>query len=84
MVETTRDSARDKMDPLGKDRLNPAFQGVVLAAPSTLNRLELSNNTSTRCHKIEHDPAKVAACLLQMGVRCLPLYVFAGDTPLWA
>lgn len=60
------------MDPLGKDRLNPAFQGVALADPSTLNRLELSNNKSTRCHKMEHDPAKIAACLLEMGVRCLP------------
>jgi hypothetical protein len=34
--------------------------------------LELSNNKTSRCHKLPHDPAKVEACLLQMGVRCLP------------
>jgi hypothetical protein len=114
-------TACEKTDPLGKDRFNLAFQGVALAAPSTLNRLELSNNKSTRCHKIQHDPALIQACLLEMGVRCLaketteiildfdamghlvhgtqegryysgyygdycylPLYVFAGDIPLWA
>jgi hypothetical protein len=61
----------DKADPLGRDRLDPADRGRPLAAPSTLNRLELSNNKATRCHKLPHDPAKVAACLLEMGVRCL-------------
>src|SRR6266571_483483 len=48
-------------------RLDPA-----LAVPSTLNRLELSNNKDSRCHKVPHDPAQVEACLLKMGVRCLP------------
>jgi hypothetical protein len=43
-----------------------------LAGASTLNRLELSNNRSSRCHKLPHDPAKIEACLLRMGVRCLP------------
>ena len=114
-------TACDKRDPLGLDRFNPLDRGIPLAAPSTLNRLELSNNKSTPGHKLPHDPAKVEACLLTMGVRCLskhakevvldldsmghlvhglqegrhyndyygdycylPLYVFAGDIPLWA
>ena len=65
-------TACDKKDPLGEDRFNPNHRGLALAGPSTLNRLELSNNKETRCHKVPHDPAKVEACLLRMGVRCLP------------
>ena len=65
-------TACNKVDPLGVERFNPAHRGVALAGASTLNRLELSNNKSTRCHKVPHDPAKIEACLLQMGVRCLP------------
>lgn len=65
-------TACDKVDPLGEDRFNPAHRGVALAAASTLNRLELSNNKSSRAHKLAHDPAQIQACLLQMGVRCLP------------
>ena len=65
-------TACDKLDPLGGDRFNPAFRGVALAAPATLNGLELSNNKSTRCHKLAHDPAAIEACLLTMGARCLP------------
>ena len=65
-------TACDKEDPLGMDRLNPANRGIALAAPCTLNRLELSNNKQSRCHKLPHDPQKVEACLLKMGVRCLP------------
>jgi hypothetical protein len=65
-------TACDKRDPLGENRFNPDDRGIALAGPSTLNRLELSNNRSTRCHKVRHDPAKVQACLLHMGVRCLP------------
>ena len=65
-------AACNKVDPLGEDRFNPAHRGVALAGASTLNRLELSNNKSTRCHKVQHEPAKIEACLLQMGVRCLP------------
>jgi len=61
-----------KTDPLGEQRVMPQFRGIALAAPSTLNRLELSNNKVTRCHKLPHDPAKVQACLLKMGARCLP------------
>ena len=63
-------TACGKKDPLGQDRI--FHPGPALAAPSTLNRLELSNNKSTRCHKLPHDPQKIAACLLQMGARCLP------------
>jgi hypothetical protein len=65
-------AACNKDDPLGEDRFNPAHRGIALAGISTLNRLELSNNKTSRCHKLPHDPAKVEACLLQMGVRCLP------------
>jgi hypothetical protein len=61
-----------KEDPLGLDRLHPADRGIALAAPSTLNRLELSNNKQSRCHKLPHDPQQVEACLLKIGVRCLP------------
>ena len=60
-----------KTDPLGEQRVLPQHRGIALAAPSTLNRLELSNNKDTRCHKVPHDPAKVEACLLKMGARCL-------------
>lgn len=63
-------TACDKRDPLGKDRLHQ--KGIALAAPSTLNRLELSNNKETRCHKLPHDPQKIEACLLEMGARCVP------------
>ena len=65
-------TACNKRDPLGEDRFNPAHRGVALAGSSTLNRLELSNNRSSRCHKLPHDPAKIEACLLRMGARCLP------------
>jgi hypothetical protein len=65
-------AACEKLDPLGQDRFNPAHRGIALAGASTLNRLELSNNKSTRGHKLSHDPSRIEACLLQMGVRCLP------------
>ena len=62
--------ACNKRDPLGLDRLHQ--KGIALAGPSTLNRLELSNNKTTRYHKVSHDPQTIQACLLQLGVRCLP------------
>jgi hypothetical protein len=65
-------AACGKTDPLGEHRVLPQHRGIALAAPSTLNRLELSNNKATRCHKVPHDPGKVEACLLKMGARCLP------------
>lgn len=64
--------ACEKRDPLGEDRLRPEHRGVALAAPSTLNRMELSNNKESRAHKIPHDPEKIEACLLEMGACCLP------------
>jgi hypothetical protein len=63
-------TACGKEDPLGQDRI--FHPGPALAGPSTLNRLELSNNKNTRCHKLPHDPQKIAALLLDLGVRCLP------------
>jgi Transposase DDE domain group 1 len=65
-------AACEKTDPLGGDQLPPQFRRAALAAGSTLNRLELSNQKDTRCHKLGHDPAAVEDCLLAMGVRCLP------------
>ena len=65
-------TACNKLDPLGQERFHPAHRGAALAGASTLNRLELSNNKSSRCHKVPHDPTRIEACLLQMGVRCLP------------
>lgn len=62
--------ACEKRDPLGQDRLQQ--KGIALAAPATLNRLELSNNKSTRYHKLSHDPQQIEDCLLHLGVRCLP------------
>jgi hypothetical protein len=50
-------AACNKSDPLGEDRFNPAHRGIALAGSSTLNRLELSNNRSSRGHKLPHDPA---------------------------
>jgi len=61
-----------KRDPLGQDRFFRDNAGAALAAPSTLNRLELSNNQHTRCHKLPHDPRKIEELLLRLGVRCLP------------
>jgi len=65
-------AACEKRDPLGRDRFNPADRGIALAASATLNRLELSNNRRSRCHKLPHDPRQIEATLLKMGVRCLP------------
>lgn len=64
--------ACEKADPLGQDRVHPEHRGVALAGASTLNRLELSNCRETSAHKVPHDAAKIEACLLETGVRCLP------------
>jgi hypothetical protein len=63
-------TACGKIDPLGTNRV--FHPGPALAAPATLNRLELSNNKKSRCHKLPHDPKKIEALLLRMGTRCLP------------
>jgi hypothetical protein len=64
--------ACEKHDPLGQDRGRRGEAGVALAAAATLNRLKLSNNKQTRYHKLEHDPARVEALVLKLGVRCVP------------
>jgi hypothetical protein len=53
--------AAGKEDPLGRDRLHD--RSCALAGSSTLNRLELSNNKTTRYHKISHDPRKIEQLL---------------------
>jgi hypothetical protein len=63
-------TACGKQDPLGEERI--LHPGAALAAPATLNRLELSNNKNTRCHKLPHDPKKIEGLLVEMGARCLP------------
>ncbi|RYD79951.1 MAG: IS1380 family transposase [Verrucomicrobiaceae bacterium] len=60
-----------KEDPLGEKR-SWRDQGHALAGSSTLNRLELSNVKESRYHKLDHDPGKIEATLLEMGVRSLP------------
>jgi hypothetical protein len=65
-------TACEKRDPLGGDRFLPQFRGAALASAATLNRLELSNAQRTRCHKLRHDPQALEACVLRLGVRCLP------------
>jgi len=65
-------TACEKRDPLGQDRILPQFRGTALASAATLNRLELSNAQRTRCHKLRHDPGQLEACVLRLGVRCLP------------
>lgn len=65
-------AACEKRDPLGEGRVDPADRGAALAGAATLNRLELSNNRASRGHKLPHDPRQVEACLLELGVRCLP------------
>jgi len=64
--------ACEKTDPLGRDRFLPQFREAALAGPATLNRLELSNHKTTRCHKLAHDPGQIEATLLKLGARCLP------------
>lgn len=62
--------ACEKSDPQGLNRLHQ--KGIALAGPATLNRLELSNNKSTRYHKLSHAPQEIQRCVLEMGVKCLP------------
>lgn len=70
--EDLNDHQQLRRDPLGQDRFHPADRGTALAAAATLNRLELSNNRTSRGHKLPHDPRQVEACLLTLGVRGLP------------
>jgi hypothetical protein len=64
--------ACEKRDPLGQDRRPQGQRGRALAGAATLNRLELSNNRQTRYHKLAHDPERVEALVLQLGVGCVP------------
>lgn len=61
-----------KADPLGQDRVCAEDRGKPLAAPCTLNRLELTNQKpASRYHKIEADEEAITDCLLQLGVSAL-------------
>ena len=77
-----------KTDFLGRERAE-RDRGNAMAAPLTLNRLELGNEKQSRAHKISHDPAAIQSLLLRSGVRCLPrdtrkviLDIDASDHPL--
>jgi hypothetical protein len=61
-----------KPEPSARTALGTHTPGPALAAPSTLNRLELGNHKEDRYHKITFEPAQVEACVLKLGVRCLP------------
>ncbi len=63
-------TACGKLDPVGQERM--FHPGAALAAPATLNRLELSNNKQSRCHKLPHDPQKIQVLLVAMAVGCVP------------
>ena len=58
-------------DLLGEKRRQPEDQGNPLAAPCTLNRLELGHLQHTRAHKIVLYPDKMQQTVLDAGVRCL-------------
>jgi hypothetical protein len=61
-----------KTDPLGEERVCAEDRGKPLAAPCTLNRLELTNQKpASRYHKIEAEEEAIAECLLQLGVSTL-------------
>jgi hypothetical protein len=62
-----------KVDVLGAQRREEEQVGIPLASAATLNRLELSAQRHSAYHKLPVDPAAVAATLLRMGVRCLPV-----------
>lgn len=62
-----------KSDPLGQDRPSPRDHGKALAAHSTLNRLELSAEAlDGRYRKIQAQPDKIEALLIQRGVKSIP------------
>jgi len=64
--------AAGKIDPEGQDRIQPDQKGKPLAAASTLNRLELTNNQpGSRYHKIVADPPASEELLLALGVNTL-------------
>ncbi len=61
-----------KADPEGQDRIQPDQRGKPLAAASTLNRLELTNNQpGSRYHRIVADHQAIEELLLALGVGTL-------------
>jgi hypothetical protein len=62
-----------KKDPLGLDRHLERDKGKALAAHSTLNRLELGAQAlDERYKKIQAQPEKIEALLIQRAVKALP------------
>jgi len=61
-----------KGDVLGHKRRMPKDRRAACASPAMLNRLELGVKFADRYRKVQADPAKVEAALLEAGVRCLP------------
>lgn len=61
-----------KRDVLGKDRRDRKDKGKALAGHATLNRLELSaERLDARYKKIEADPEKIEALLIEEGVKAI-------------
>jgi hypothetical protein len=62
-----------KTDPLGQERALPRDQGQALAGHATLNGLELGAEAlDGRYRKIEPQPDKIEALLLERGVKAIP------------
>jgi Transposase DDE domain group 1 len=62
-----------KSDPLGQDRPLERDKGKALAAHATLNRLELGAEAlDDRYRKIQPQPDKIEALLIQRGVKAIP------------
>jgi hypothetical protein len=62
-----------KHDLLGQERSSPRDQGKALAAHATLNRLELgAEGLDERYRKIQPQPDKIEALLLERGVKAIP------------
>jgi hypothetical protein len=62
-----------KSDPLGQDRPSPRDQGKALAGHATLKRLELgAEGLDERYRKIQPQPDKIEALLLERGVKAIP------------
>ena len=62
-----------KCDLLGQERSSPRDQGQALAGHATLNRLELgAEGLDGRYRKIQPQPDKIEALLLERGVKAIP------------
>ena len=60
-----------KEDPLGAERVHEKDRGKALAAPCTLNRMELSADRVDSQHKLPCNAQKLEALILQFGVETL-------------